>query len=178
MRAFVFVAAGARYAMDASAIQAVHPLVHARPVAGAPTWLRGVIDVHGEMVPLVDACALLGGGEVTRTLGARVLLVDTGEVRGQARGRFALAVDRVLDPEDLELDGAWRGGSGLHPWLGAVVAHGGEAAQILDPAALAGAHPQLEARGAGGGALDGADPASGRALPSFTARRASIEDIR
>ena len=61
MRTFVFVAAGHRYAIDASCVQAVHPLVRARTVPGAPPWLTGVIDVHGEFVPLVDATVLLAG---------------------------------------------------------------------------------------------------------------------
>jgi chemotaxis-related protein WspB len=175
MRAFVFVAADARYALDAAAVQAVHPLVNARPVAGAPPWLRGVIDVHGEMVPLVDACTLAGGGHVAPTLGARVLLLDTGAAPGRVRGRFALAVDRVLDPVEIDMDGAWAGG-GLQPWLGAVVAHEGHAAQIMDPAALAAAHPQLEARPATD--ADPGEPGARRPIPSFTARAPGIEDLR
>lgn len=149
MHAFVFVAADARYALDASCIQAVHPLVRARPVAGAPPWLAGVIDVHGELVPLIDAAQLLSGNHVKPTLGARVLLVDTGEVPGQVRARFGLAVDRLLDPMELDLDGAW-GGSGALPWLGAVVHHEGAAAQLFDPASLATQHPQLTAPRQGG----------------------------
>ena len=97
MRTFVFVAAGHRYALDASSVQAVHQLVRARAVPGGPPWLAGVIDVHGEFVPLVDAVALLRGtGAVRPTLGARVMLLDTGIGAGP-RARFALAVDRVLD---------------------------------------------------------------------------------
>jgi len=145
MRAFVFVAAGSRYALEAGSIQAVHPLVRARPVNGAPAWLLGVIDVHGEMVPLVDAGQLLAGVPVARQLGARVMLVDTGTVEGQVRARFALAVDRVLDPVELDFDGAWHAGSQAAPWLGAVVAHGGEAAQVFHARMLAGAHRQLAA---------------------------------
>ena len=99
MRTFVFLAAGHRYALDASSVQAVHQLVRAREVPGGPPWLAGVIDVHGEFVPLVDAVALLAGsGSVERTLGARVLLVDTGEGDG-TRARFALAV-RHAAPTD------------------------------------------------------------------------------
>ena len=45
MRAFVFIADGARYAVDAACVEAVHPLVRPRPVPGAPPWLAGVIDV-------------------------------------------------------------------------------------------------------------------------------------
>lgn len=143
MRAFVFVAAGAHYAMDASCIRAVHPLVHARPLPSAPPWLSGVIDVHGELVPLIDACQMLGGTPVQRTLGARVLLIDSGDQYEDVRGRFALAVDRVLDPVALDMSTAWRGSSGAAPWLGAVVQHEGNAAQIFDVCAFALAHKQI-----------------------------------
>lgn len=155
MRTFVFVAAGHRYALDASCVEAVHPLVRARAVPGGPPWLTGVIDVHGEFVPLVDATALLtGAGSTGRTMGARVLLVDTGFGEG-TRARFAIAVDRVEDAEDVDLAGAWRTGTGASPWLGAVVQHHGEPAQRFDPRLLADAHPQLAAPSSivrGGGA--------------------------
>jgi chemotaxis-related protein WspB len=147
MRAFVFVAAGHRYALDAGNVQAVHPLVRPRPVPGAPAWLPGVIDVHGEFVPMVDAVALLAGtGTVERTLGARVLLVDSGIGDG-TRARFALAVDRVLGACELDALGGWGAGTGATPWLGAVVQHDGEPAQRLDARALAERHPQLAAPG-------------------------------
>lgn len=155
MRTFVFVAAGHRYALDASCVEAVHPLVRARAVPGGPTWLTGVIDVHGEFVPLVDATALLtGAGSTERTMGARVLLVDTGFGEG-TRARFAIAVDRVEDAEDVDLAGAWRNGTGAFPWLGAVVQHRGEPAQRFEPRLLADVHPQLAAPSSivrGGGA--------------------------
>ena len=145
MRTFVFLAAGHRYALDASSVQAVHPLVRARPVPGGPPWLAGVIDVHGEFVPLVDATALLtGAGTVERTLGARVLLLDTGVGDG-TRARFALAVDRLEDAAEVDDLGAWHSGAGGAPWLGAVVQHRGLPAQRLDPRALADGHPQLAA---------------------------------
>jgi len=145
MRTFVFVAAGHRYALDASSVQAVHPLVRARQVPGGPPWLAGVIDVHGEFVPLIDAVALLAGsGTVERTLGARVLLVDTGEGDG-TRARFALAVDRVEDAADVDDLGAWHAGAGGAAWLGAVVQHRGLPAQRLDPRRLADGFPQLAA---------------------------------
>ena len=155
MRTFVFVAAGHRYALDASCVEAVHPLVRPRQVPGGPPWLAGVIDVHGELVPLVDATALLAGsGATERTMGARVLLVDTGIGDG-TRARFALAVDRVEDAEEIDMSGAWRTGTGSSAWLGAVVQHRGEPAQCFEPRLLADAHPQLAAPGAivrGGGA--------------------------
>lgn len=143
MRAFVFNAAGTRFAIDARAVEAVHPLVRARPVAGGPPWLAGAIDVHGELVPMVDAAALLaGGGAVSRTVGARVLLIDTGIGEG-TRARFALAVDRVAEAAELDLDAAWASGALGAPWLGAVIPFGADAVQRFEPAALAEAHAML-----------------------------------
>ncbi len=164
MRTFVFTANGTRYALEAAWIQAVHPLVRARPIPGAPPWLAGVIDVHGELVPLVDAALLFTGqATVQRTLGARTLLIDTGIGPDAARARFALAVDRVLDVVALDASGGWQGGSRATPWLGAVLQHAGEPAQLFDPTALAAAHAQLAASpsplaAAGGGGITGARP--------------------
>jgi len=146
MRAFVFIAAGTRYAIEASWVEAVHPLVRARPVHGAPSWLAGVIDVHGELVPLVDASALLAGDARTvPTLGARVLLIDAGVGGDGPRARFALSVDRVDAAADLDADGSWRTGAQAVPWLGAVLQHRGQPVQMFDPGTLASGHPQLAA---------------------------------
>ena len=143
MRAFVFNAAGTRFAIDARVVEAVHPLVRARPVTGGPPWLAGAIDVHGELVPMVDAAALLvGGGAVSRTVGARVLLIDTGIGEG-TRARFALAVDRVAEATELDLDAAWASGALGAPWLGAVIPFGADAVQRFEPAALAETHAML-----------------------------------
>ena len=142
MRAFVFNAAGTRFAIDARVVEAVHPLVRARPVTGGPPWLAGAIDVHGELVPMVDAAALLAGGAVSRTVGARVLLIDTGIGEG-TRARFALAVDRVAEATELDLDAAWASGALGAPWLGAVIPFGADAVQRFEPAALAETHAML-----------------------------------
>ena len=145
MRTFVFQAAGHRYAMDAAWVQAVHPLVRAKPVPGAPAWLAGVIDVHGEFVPLVDSAALLNGtGNVQRTLGARILLIDTGVGEG-VRARFGLAVDRIDDAVDIDQSGSWHSGSQTVAWLGEVLQFDGEPAQRVDARLLAAAFPQLAA---------------------------------
>lgn len=152
MRNFVFVAAGHRFALDSACVQAVHPLVRARAVPGGPAWLLGVVDVHGEFVPLVDAGILLAGTPVTPTLGARVLLIDTG-FEGEVRARFALAVDRVEHAVDLDESGAWDNGVRSVPWLGAVLQHKGNPAQRFEPRALAAAHPQIS--GPAGGLAEG-----------------------
>lgn len=148
MRNFVFHAAGHRFALDSGCVQAVHPLVRARPVPGGPPWLAGVIDVHGEFVPMVDAGLLLAGSPVSATLGARTLLIDTG-FDAEVRARFALAVDRVENAVDLDDSGAWDNGVRSVPWLGAVLQHRGEAAQRFEPRALAAAHPQISGPAAG-----------------------------
>jgi chemotaxis signal transduction protein len=138
MRAFVFNAAGTRFAIDARVVEAVHPLVRARPVAGGPPWLAGAIDVHGELVPMVDAASLLAGGSAV----SRILLIDTGIGEG-TRARFALAVDRVAEAAELDLDAAWGSGALGAPWLGAVIPFGADAVQRFEPAALAIAHAML-----------------------------------
>jgi purine-binding chemotaxis protein CheW len=82
------------------------------PVPGAPPALRGVLNVHGAVVPVVDVRARLG-------LPSRPLGADAHLVLARAGDRLvALEVDRVLEirevaEADVEPRGAWGGGSPL-----------------------------------------------------------------
>lgn len=145
MRHFVFLAADHYYAIGAACVQAVHPLVRARSIPGAPAWFVGVIDVHGELVPLVDAAMLFSGTTgVRRTMGARIILIDTGFEEG-VRARFAIAVDRIEEVVDLDTAGAWGAATQSAAWLGLLLQHKNISAQQFDARVLASTFPQLAA---------------------------------
>jgi hypothetical protein len=116
----------------------------------------GLVDPHIHIESsMMTACAyaeaalLNGTGNVQRTLGARILLVDTGMGEGGSgdgvRARFGLAVDRIDDAVDIDQSGSWHAGSQTVAWLGEVVQFAGEPAQRVDARLLAAAFPQLAA---------------------------------
>lgn len=59
-------------------------------VPGAKSWIRGLANVRGQLLPVVDLRAFLGGGVTAPARGTRVLVANHREVPG------GLMVDEVL----------------------------------------------------------------------------------
>jgi twitching motility protein PilI len=59
-------------------------------VPGAKTWIRGIANVRGQLLPVVDLRAFLGGGVTATGRSARVLVANHREVPA------GLLVDEVL----------------------------------------------------------------------------------
>jgi purine-binding chemotaxis protein CheW len=95
--AFVlFEAAGARLALDASDVLQVLRMASVAPVPGAPPHVRGVLNLHGVLVPVVDVRARLGAPPSPPDPSAQLVLARTG-------GRLvALEVDRVVDVVEVD----------------------------------------------------------------------------
>lgn len=75
------------------------------PVPGAPDWVAGVINHHGQVVPVLRMRKFLMAGYAQESAGSRsrtfqIILVDLAE------GRFGLEVDQIESIEDLRTDGA------------------------------------------------------------------------
>jgi twitching motility protein PilI len=59
-------------------------------VPGAKTWIRGLANVHGQLLPVVDLRSFLGGGTTSSGRASRVLVANHREVPA------GLMVDEVL----------------------------------------------------------------------------------
>jgi purine-binding chemotaxis protein CheW len=99
MAAFVlFEAADTVFALPAADVVQVLRMAAVAPVPGAPAFVRGVLNVHGTLVPVVDVRARLSGSSRPASPQEHLLLARSG-------GRLlALEVDRVRDV--VELPGA------------------------------------------------------------------------
>jgi purine-binding chemotaxis protein CheW len=88
-----------RYGIDLAEVAEVLPQVRATPVPGAAPIFAGVVDVHGEIRPVIDLRRFLGIESSAQGDSARTILLRR---RGQAVG---LQVDRVeqirwIEPEE------------------------------------------------------------------------------
>src|SRR5438093_11236834 len=79
------------YALDCRAVQEVLPPLTITPLADAPRFVAGVIEVRGAVVPVVDLRPRLGGAADGFHRRTRLLLVRAGATL------VALIVDQVLD---------------------------------------------------------------------------------
>jgi chemotaxis-related protein WspB len=85
MLLLVFQIGGERYALDASTVNEVLPLVDIRPIPYAPIGIAGMFDYRGTPVPAVDLCALTVGRAAERSLSTRIVIVDYPDGAGGAQ---------------------------------------------------------------------------------------------
>jgi purine-binding chemotaxis protein CheW len=100
----VFRVAGEDYALRLASVREVVGLASLDVVPGAPTALRGVLDVRGERIAVVDLGAVLGGASGADTDDACALVVEGATAEEEARAGFAVeAVSGVSDvpPEQM-----------------------------------------------------------------------------
>lgn len=148
MQALRFRIADRILAVDLRWVREVCPIVHLRPLPGAPAWLPGLLDYHGALLPVVDGGVALGGAPIDCHIGARILLLHGAmDDRPDApRASFGLRVDLVDNPFALEREGTtWTAREGLPgiPFLREVVNQGDRIVLVLDAARLASMHASL-----------------------------------
>jgi purine-binding chemotaxis protein CheW len=90
-RLVTFRVAGELYAVDVACVERVIRYVPARAVPQLPSWLDGVIEHDGRIVPVVDLRRRLSDQHAPLGAKARMLLVRVGDER------CAAVVDQVLD---------------------------------------------------------------------------------
>jgi chemotaxis-related protein WspB len=140
MKVLVFHIGRERYALPLTAVLRVLPVARLKALPGAPHYVPGLLDLHGDAVPVIDLSRLAGTPPDAVRYDTRILLVDV-PAAGRVR-RLGLKAERVAGVADIagELNG---GGVLAAPWLGAV-ASGADGAngpvsgmlQLLEPERL------------------------------------------
>lgn len=85
-----------RYALDAATVTAVLPRVELRRLPQAHAAVAGVFDYRGEVVPVIDLCALALQRPARDAISTRIVLADYLDRSGGAR-RLGLLAERVVD---------------------------------------------------------------------------------
>lgn len=85
-----------RYALDAATVTAVLPRVELRRLPQAHAAVAGVFDYRGEVVPVIDLCALALQRPARDAMSTRIVLADYLDRNGGAR-RLGLLAERVVD---------------------------------------------------------------------------------
>jgi chemotaxis-related protein WspB len=83
---------GDRYALDAARIAEVLALAPTKSIPGAPAWVAGMFERHGEPVPVIDVSQLALGRPARQLRSTRLVLVryslgpDNTSAQAGARG--------------------------------------------------------------------------------------------
>ncbi len=100
-----FTIAGTGYGLPILAVKEI--LQHEEPtrVPGAPPSIRGVLNVRGQVVPVVDLSVKFGKGETVASSRTCILVVET-QIGGErlVLGVLADAVNEVLDLPSAEIE--------------------------------------------------------------------------
>jgi chemotaxis-related protein WspB len=123
MKVLVFHIGRERYALPLTAVQRVLPVARLKALPGAPDYVPGLLDLHGEAVPVVDLSRLAGTPPSAVRYDTRILLVDV-PAGGQIR-RLGLKAERVAGVAAIE-GGLREAGVTAAPWLGPVAAGGAD----------------------------------------------------
>lgn len=116
---------GARYLLPTKMVREVEEIGAITPVPMTPIWLRGVMNLRGTIVPVVDLALFL---ELTATpmSGGEALICTTGEVANESDDDqlIALAVEAVSNihsfgaAEIVPMPEGRQAGAGARHWTG------------------------------------------------------------
>jgi len=128
---------GDRYAIDASSVVEVLPLLEITRVPQAPPEIAGVCDRRGTPVPVVDLSQLLLGRPAARRLSTRILIVHYADASGTTR-QLGLIAENATDVIQRETTAFVASGITNHrtPYLGDVAVDAGGMVQRLDVGTL------------------------------------------
>ena len=137
MKVLVFYIGSERYALPLAAVVRVLPVARLAALPGAPAYVAGLLDLHGEPVPVIDLSRLAGRVPDAVRYDTRILLVDV-PAAGSMR-RLGLKAERVTGVASLEGALATTGVAAA-PWLGRVAPGGAGSThgmlQLVEPERL------------------------------------------
>ena len=131
-RYVLFTLAGSRYAVSVPHVLEISRVPPVTPVPNVPTWVRGIVNVRGEILSVIDVRIFLGCEETHQREENRMLVVKT---RGDEI-MTSLVVDQVMGVVPLSatrLDTSTAPTPGkAAPYLGGVYEHGNQVVTVFD----------------------------------------------
>ena len=131
MLAVLFSVASGVYALSCSQVIEVLPIMELRTAAQALPWHAGEFAYRGALVPVVDACQLIGGYTCSRRLSSRVALVHcTAEGLGEVI--VGVLAERMTAVRRLDGTPLTSSKPAQLRYLGGIVKEGTQLVQTLD----------------------------------------------
>jgi len=131
-----------RYALDATRVVEIVPLLALRRGPQSPPGVAGIFVYHGQPVPALDLCELTLGRPAVEHLSTRILIIQHHQSTGRSQliGLIAERVTGTLRREEKELVAADLPPA-TAPFLGALVMDDQGVIQLLDAQKLLDAGP-------------------------------------
>ncbi len=75
MLLLLFETGNGRFALDSGEVVEIIPLIKLKKIPSSPGYISGVVNYHGEAVPILDLCALTEGVPCREVYSTRIILV-------------------------------------------------------------------------------------------------------
>jgi chemotaxis-related protein WspB len=135
MKVLVFHIGAERYALRLTAISRVLPVVALKAVALAPPCVAGLLDLHGDPVPVIDLSRLAGITPEQVWFDTRIVLADY-PLPGGATACIGLLAEHVIGVEDVDPAALRDPGVAGAPFMGQVASSAQGMLQLVDIDAL------------------------------------------
>jgi len=91
-----FVVGENRFVLPAENVVGIVPLANLHEVPRAPDYVSGILNYHGESVPVIDMSKLMSDSETAYRLSARIVLLQTS-VEGNDQKILGLLAEKVTE---------------------------------------------------------------------------------
>lgn len=118
--------------MESKDVVEVIPRVSLRPAVNLPSYVSGLFNYRGVVVPVIDLCFLIQGRASGQNLSSRIIMVTSGDRNGKDH-YIGLLSEGVTDTISRPLSAFHDTGlnSGLKPYLGGMTLDERGMVQIL-----------------------------------------------
>jgi chemotaxis-related protein WspB len=131
MKVLVFSIGPDRYCLRLGAIARVLPALELKHLPLAPSFVAGLMDLHGAPVPVIDLSRLAGMAPEQVWFDTRIILVDY-PLGGGATRQLGLLAEHVTGIETLDDNALADGGVKAAPFLGQVAPGPSGMLQLVD----------------------------------------------
>lgn len=139
MKVLVFNIGPDRYALRLQVVARVLPAAALKAVPLAPSFVAGLLDLHGEAVPVIDLSRLAGIAPEQVWYDSRIVLVDYAPDQDSPVRTLGLLAEHVVGVDDMDAASLADSGIGGAPFLGQVSGTENGLLQLVEPAELLGA---------------------------------------
>lgn len=143
MKVLVFHMGADRYGLPLRQVRRVLPLLELKGIPLAPDSVAGLMNLHGEPVPVIDLARISGGAPARQHFDTRIVVADY-TAPGGALHALGLMAERVQGVQDLQQQDLAPSGVQAAPFLGRVAGDAQGLVQLVEVNALL--TPELRAR--------------------------------
>ncbi|MCL6443902.1 MAG: chemotaxis protein CheW [Alicyclobacillus sp.] len=120
-----------RFAIDIVHVESVEPMQMVTLVPGTASHVKGVINLRGEIVPVMDMNRLFGQSDTCITEETRIVVVSVDEI---VAGLVVHSADEVVELDDQSSQPPAEVFTAVHPtYVRAISSLDGRSVIILDP---------------------------------------------